>query len=82
MPHRARLEEVRLGLLEDQLAARMRLGAGRELIGELEALVVRHPLRERLWELLVTALYRAGRQADALATYQRVRSPAVRRARP
>jgi len=73
VPYRVRLEEVRIGLLEDQLAARMELGAGREVIGELEALVVVHPLRERIWELLVTALYRAGRQADALATYQRVR---------
>jgi predicted ATPase/DNA-binding SARP family transcriptional activator len=74
VPHRARLEEVRLGLIEDQLEARLQLGAGREVIGELEALVVRYPVRERLWELLVTALYRAGRQADALATYQRVRA--------
>ena len=74
VPHRADFEEVRLGLIEDRLAARILLGAGRELIGELEALVVRYPVRERLWELLVTALYRAGRQADALATYQRVRT--------
>ncbi|MDQ1670405.1 MAG: hypothetical protein QOE40_2466 [Actinomycetota bacterium] len=74
VPHRARLEEVRLGLVEDQVAARVQLGAGREVIAELEGLVVLHPLRERMWELLVTALYRAGRQADALATYQRVRS--------
>ncbi len=73
VPYRVRLEEVRIGLVEDQLAARMERGAGREVIGELEALVVVHPLRERIWELLVTALYRAGRQADALATYQRVR---------
>ena len=74
VPHRARLEEVRLGLIEDRVEARLQLGAGREVIGELEALVVSYPLRERLWELLVTALYRAGRQADALATYQRVRT--------
>ena len=74
IPYRARLEEVRLGLVEDRLAARMELGAAREVIGELEALVVVHPLRERMWELLITAQYRAGRQADALATYQRVRS--------
>ena len=73
VPYRVRLVEARLGLVEDQLAARMDLGADRELIGELEALVALHPLRERLWELLVTALYRAGRQADALATYRRVR---------
>ena len=72
-PHRARLEEVRLGLLEDVMAARVDLGAGGELVGELEALVEQHPLRERLWASLITALYRAGRQADALAAYTRVR---------
>jgi len=71
LPYRARLGEVRLGLIEDQLAARMELGAGQEVIGELEALVVVHPLRERGWELLLTALYRAGRQSDALAAYRR-----------
>jgi predicted ATPase/DNA-binding SARP family transcriptional activator len=74
VPYRLRLEEVHLGLIEDELAARMELGAGQEVIGELQGLVVLHPLRERLWELLVTALYRAGRQADALSTYQRVKS--------
>jgi DNA-binding SARP family transcriptional activator len=45
IPYRVRLEEVRLGLVEDQLAARMKLGAGRELIGELERLVLRHRQR-------------------------------------
>ena len=72
-PHRARLEEARLGLLEDVLAAQVDLGAGGEVVGELESLVDRHPLREGLWETLVTALYRAGRQAEALAAYARVR---------
>ncbi len=72
-PHRARLEELRLGLLEDVMAARVDLGAGGELVGELETLVTQHPLRERLWASLMTALYRGGRQADALATYARVR---------
>ena len=48
-PHRARLEEVRLGLLEDHFAARVELGAGGDVIGELEALVELHPLREGLW---------------------------------
>ena len=74
MPYRARLEEVRLGLVEDQLAARLDLGASGEVIGELEALVSEHPLREGLWALLMVALYRDGRQAEALATYQRARN--------
>ncbi len=43
------------------------------MVGELEAAVAAYPFQESLWELLITALYRAGRQADALATYQRVR---------
>ncbi len=72
-PHRARLEELRLGLLEDDLAARVALGAGGDVVGRAEALVEEHPLRERLWAALVTALYRSGRQADALAAYARVR---------
>ncbi|WP_433046390.1 BTAD domain-containing putative transcriptional regulator [Dactylosporangium sp. CS-033363] len=74
-PHRVRLEEVRLGLLEDSCAARVEAGTGGgELIGELEALVRDHPLREGLWHSLVTALYRAGRQADALAACARART--------
>jgi predicted ATPase/DNA-binding SARP family transcriptional activator len=73
-PHRARLEEVRLGLIEDGLAARVALGGGADVIGELEALVEQHPLREGLWSSLITALYRSGRQADALAAYARVRA--------
>ncbi|MCW0215838.1 MAG: AfsR/SARP family transcriptional regulator [Pseudonocardia sp.] len=72
LPHRARLEEARLRLTEDELAARLALGAAGEVVGALEALVAVHPLRERLWSLLVTALYRAGRQADALAAHRRV----------
>jgi predicted ATPase/DNA-binding SARP family transcriptional activator len=71
--HRARLEEARLRLTEDHLAARLDLGAAGELVGELESLVTAHPLREGLWELLMTALYRADRQSDALEAYRRVR---------
>ena len=71
--HRTRLEEVRLGLVEDAMAARVELGAGGEVVAELESLVERYPLREGLWASLITALYRAGRQADALSAYGRVR---------
>ncbi len=60
-------------LVETQFSARVRLGEG-DVIGELEAAVAADPFREGLWELLITALYRAGRQADALAAYQRVRA--------
>jgi predicted ATPase/DNA-binding SARP family transcriptional activator len=74
LPHRARLEEARTALLETQFAARLRLGAAGDVIGELEAAVVTCPYRERLWELLITAQYRAGRQADALSTMQRIRA--------
>ncbi|WP_432833130.1 BTAD domain-containing putative transcriptional regulator [Dactylosporangium sp. CA-092794] len=71
--HRTRLEEVRLGLLEDRFAARVDAGASGDVIGELEALVRQYPLREGLWHSLITALYRAGRQAEALAAGARVR---------
>ena len=76
-PHRTRLEEIRLGLIEDAMAARVELGAGSEIVAELESLVEQHPLREGLWTSLITALYRAGRQAEALAEYGRVRSALV-----
>jgi len=72
-PHRARLEEVRLGLLEDHFAVRVELGASGDVIGQLETLTQLHPLCEGLWHSLITALYRNGRQADALAAYARVR---------
>ncbi|MEY2533683.1 MAG: hypothetical protein QOF29_1593 [bacterium] len=71
-PHRARLEEARMKLVETRLSARLQLGDA--VIGELEAAVATHPYQERLWELLIAALYGAGRQADALAAYQRVRT--------
>ncbi|GAA1862862.1 BTAD domain-containing putative transcriptional regulator [Pseudonocardia ailaonensis] len=71
-PYRAALQEVRLRLAEDGATARLALGEAAELVGELEALVAAHPLREGLWTALVTALYRAGRQADALAAHRRV----------
>ncbi len=72
LPHRVRLEETRVRLLEDEFAARLSLGATGEVVGELESLVAAYPLRERLWALLITALYGAGRQSDALAASRRV----------
>ncbi len=76
-PHRAQAEGLRLRLIEDQLASRLDLGASSDVVDELEELVAEHPLREGLWGLLITALYRAGRQADALASYRSVRERLV-----
>lgn len=76
-PHRAQLDGLRLRLLEDRVGARMDLGATGEVVGELEDLVAAHPLREGLWALLMTALYRAGRQAEALAAYRAIRERLV-----
>ncbi|HEX5899562.1 MAG TPA: BTAD domain-containing putative transcriptional regulator [Solirubrobacteraceae bacterium] len=73
-PYQARLDEARRQLIETQFSARLRLGDVSDVIGELEAAVATDAYQEGLWELLITALYRAGRQADALATYQRVRT--------
>jgi len=70
---RRRLEELRLAATEDYFAAELAVGRHAEAVGELERMVDRHPLRERLWELLITALYQSHRQADALAAYQRLR---------
>jgi YVTN family beta-propeller protein len=69
----ARLEELRLSALEDRTDADLALGHGSELVSELEALVAKHPYRERLRGQLMLALYRSGRQADALALYQETR---------
>ena len=77
VPYRVRLDEARLGLVEDQLAAQLDLGGAGEVVAELEALLSRYPLRERLWASLITALYRSGRQADALGAYTRVREALV-----
>jgi predicted ATPase/DNA-binding SARP family transcriptional activator len=73
-PYRARLEAARMTLVETLLSARLRLGDVGDVVGELEAAVATYPFQEGLWELLIAAQYRAGRQADALATYQRVRN--------
>ena len=69
----ARLDELRLTAVEDRNEAELALGRHRELVPELEALVAEHPLRERLVAQLVLALYRSGRQADALDAYRRAR---------
>jgi len=69
----ARLEEARLAALEERLEADLALGRHGELAGELEALVAAHPLRERLRGQLMLALYRSGRQAEALEAYQETR---------
>lgn len=72
-----RLEELRLVALEDRIAADLDLGQARETVAELESLVHDHPLRERFWQLLVLALYRSDRQADALGAYSRARDVLV-----
>jgi DNA-binding SARP family transcriptional activator/pimeloyl-ACP methyl ester carboxylesterase len=68
-----RLREEYASALEARLAADLAAGHHRELVGELEVLVRAHPFRERLWGHLMVALYRSGRQADALAAYERAR---------
>lgn len=72
-----RLEELRLGVLEERIAADLENGAEAELVAELEALVRLHPLRERLRSQLMLALYRSGRQADALNAYHDARRTLV-----
>lgn len=69
----ARLEDLRLAAVEDRLHAELDAGATAEVIPELEELVDAEPLRERPRELLMLALYRSGRQADALDLYRRTR---------
>lgn len=65
-----RLDEARIVALESRIDADLELGRHAELISELRVLVDAHPYRERLWARLMLALYRSGRQADALKTYQ------------
>jgi predicted ATPase/DNA-binding SARP family transcriptional activator len=69
----ARLEEQRLTALEDQLETRLALGEDRLLVGDLADLVDQHPLRERFRAVQMRALYRTGRQAEALASFRDLR---------
>jgi DNA-binding SARP family transcriptional activator/tetratricopeptide (TPR) repeat protein len=73
----ARLEELRLVALEERIEADIAAGSHRELVPELERLTAEHPVRERLRGQLMLALYRAGRQADALRVYQETRRSLV-----
>ncbi len=69
----SRLEELRLGAVEARLRARLAVGHLNEVIAEAERLVTEHPLREGVWAVLMLALYRAGRQGEALRAFSRVR---------
>src|SRR4029079_677507 len=68
-PHVAYLEELRLATLEERIDADLMLGAHTELVGELEGLVEEYPMRERLRGQYMLALYRGGRQVEALEAY-------------
>jgi predicted ATPase/DNA-binding SARP family transcriptional activator len=72
-PERARREASRLTALEDRIEAELALGRHAGLVAELEGLLAEHPFRERLWGQLMLALYRSGRQADALQAFHRAR---------
>jgi DNA-binding SARP family transcriptional activator len=76
-PEIARLEELRLAALEERIDADLTLGRHANVVGELEALVREHPLRERFHAQLMLALYRAGRQVEALDAYRAARRTLV-----
>jgi predicted ATPase/DNA-binding SARP family transcriptional activator len=76
-PEIERLEELRLEALQERIETDLALGASAELVGELELLVGQHPVRERLRTQLMLALYRSGRQADALEAYRDARRALV-----
>ncbi|WP_265805773.1 BTAD domain-containing putative transcriptional regulator [Wenjunlia tyrosinilytica] len=78
-PELAALENARLDALEDCIEAELASGRHNEVLGELEALVATEPSRERLCGQLMLALYRCGRQTDALAAYRRARTRLVER---
>jgi DNA-binding SARP family transcriptional activator/ABC-type oligopeptide transport system substrate-binding subunit len=68
-----RLDALRLGAIEEQLDADLAVGRHAEIVGELESLAARNPFRERLWAQLMLALYRSGRQGEALNAFDRAR---------
>jgi DNA-binding SARP family transcriptional activator len=72
-----RLEDLRLATVEDRIDADLARGLHADVVGELDALVAEHPLRERLRAQLMLALYRSGRQAEALQAFQEARSVLV-----
>ncbi|MFI1328780.1 AfsR/SARP family transcriptional regulator [Streptomyces sp. NPDC020845] len=71
-PEATRLEELRLTAKEERIDALLTLGRHDEAIGELTVLIGEHRMRERLWSQLILALYRSGRQAEALAAYREI----------
>ena len=72
-----RLEDLRLGVLEERIAADLEVEVDSELVAEIESLVRQHPLRERFAAQLMLALYRSGRQAEALSAYHDARRTLV-----
>ena len=74
---RARLDDIRLAAVEDRIDAMLELGRHADVLAELDLLVRDHPLRERIRGQLMLALYRDGRQADALAVYRDTRATLV-----
>jgi WD40 repeat protein/DNA-binding SARP family transcriptional activator len=76
-PEIGRLDELRVAAIEERVVAELSLGRHAALVPELETLTAQHPFREALWRHLMTALYRSGRQADALAAYHRARGVLV-----
>ena len=73
-PDIGRLSELRLAAVEDHSEAELMLGRHSHVAGSLRSLVDEYPLRERMWAQLITALYRCGRQAEALRAYEEVRA--------
>ena len=75
----SRLEELRIDALEERFEAALALGEDREIVSELQEAIDESPFRERLWRQLMLALYRGGRQADALETYRSARGVLLER---